>query len=69
MQSPASRALAVTTMRNQLGFALQFAALVFLPLLIVWQLNFGYELIWMPALTTAGALVFYIGHRLREKSQ
>lgn len=53
-------------MKNQLGFLLQFASLVFLPLLILWQLNFGYELIWMPALTAAGALVFYVGHRLRE---
>lgn len=54
-------------MKNQIGFILQFAALVFLPLLIVWQLNFGFELIWMPALTIAGAAVFYVGHRLREK--
>ena len=57
-----------TGMRNQLGFILQFAALVFLPLLIIWQLNFGFQLIWMPALTIAGALVFYIGHRLRERA-
>lgn len=55
-------------MRNQLGFLLQFAALIFLPLLIIWQLNFGFQLLWMPALTIAGALVFYIGHALREKS-
>lgn len=55
-------------MRNQLGFALQFAALVFLPLLIIWQLNFGFALIWMPALTTAAAVVFYIGHQLRERA-
>lgn len=56
-------------MKNQIGFILQFAALVFLPLLIFWQLNFGFELIWMPALTIAGAAVFYVGHRLREKTR
>jgi hypothetical protein len=38
-------------------------------LLIIWQLNFGFELIWMPALTTLGAVVFYIGHRLRERTR
>jgi uncharacterized membrane protein len=54
-------------MRNHLGLALQFAALVFLPLLIVWQLNFGFRLLWMPLLTLAGVIVFYVGHRLRER--
>jgi hypothetical protein len=53
-------------MRNQIGFLMQFAALVFLPLLIIWQLNFGFPLIWMPALTIAGAVVFYVGHQLRK---
>lgn len=56
-------------MRNHLGLLLQFAALVFLPLLILWQLNFGFPLIWMPALTAAGLGVFYMGHLLREKSR
>jgi hypothetical protein len=55
-------------MRNQLGFILQFAALVFLPLLVFWQLNFGFRLLWMPALTIVGLLVFYLGHWLREKT-
>ena len=54
-------------MRNSIGIALQFLALVFLPLLIVWQLNFGFRLLWMPGLTLAGVIVFYIGHALREK--
>ncbi len=53
-------------MRNQLGFLLQFGALTFLPLLILWQLNFGFKLIYMPMLTLAGVLVFWIGHRLRD---
>jgi hypothetical protein len=56
-------------MRNHIGFLMQFGALVFLPLLIVWQLNFGFPLLWMPLLTVAGLAVFYTGHRLREKSQ
>jgi hypothetical protein len=56
-------------MRNQIGFVLQFAALVFLPLLILWQLNFGFPLLWMPGLTLAGLAVFYAGHRLRAKSR
>ncbi|MGD9858288.1 MAG: hypothetical protein AB7U20_25385 [Planctomycetaceae bacterium] len=53
-------------MRNQLGFLLQFAALTFLPLLIIWQLNFKFELLWMPTLTVLAVLVFWAGHRLRE---
>lgn len=56
-------------MRNLVGFGLQFAALVFLPMLILWQLNFGFELLWMPMLTLAGAVVFYVGHRLRERAE
>lgn len=55
-------------MKQQIGFLLQFAVLVFLPMLIVWQLNFGFKLIWMPALTLAGIIVFTIGYKLRESS-
>ncbi len=53
-------------MRQQIGFLLQFAALVFLPLLILWQLNFKFPLVVMPALLLAGIVVFWIGHKLRE---
>jgi len=56
------------SIRNTLGFLMQFAALVFLPLIILWQLNFGFQLLWMPGLTVAGMIVFWIGHALREKS-
>ncbi len=56
-------------MRNLVGFGLQFLVLVFLPLLILWQLNFGFQLLWMPLLTLAGAAVFYVGHRLREPAE
>lgn len=54
-------------MRNLIGLALQFVALVFLPLLVIWQLNFGFELIWMPAMLLVGVAVFTVGHLLREK--
>lgn len=56
-------------MRNALGFLMQFAAMVFLPLLIIWQLNFGFRLLWMPSLTLAAVVVFWIGHTLREPSE
>ena len=53
-------------MKHQIGMALQFLVLVFLPLLIIWQLNFGFQLIWMPGLTVVGMLVFWVGTQLRE---
>jgi len=53
-------------MKNHLGFALQFLALVFLPLLIIWQLTFKFGLLWMPALMLVGIAVFYLGHSLRD---
>jgi len=53
--------------RNSIGFFLQFCALVFLPLLIFWQLNFGFQLLWMPGLTLAGMAAFWLGHALRDK--
>ena len=53
-------------MRQRVGFAMQFAALVFLPLLCLWQLNFGFPLIYMPMLLLAGTAVFLVGTRLRE---
>lgn len=57
------------SIRNTVGFLLQFAALVFLPLLIFWQLDFGFRLLWMPTLTTAAVVIFWIGHRLRDKTE
>ncbi len=53
-------------MRQYLGIGLQFFVLTALPLLIWWQLQFGFALIWMPALLTVGIVVFWIGTRLRE---
>jgi len=53
-------------MRQQCGFYMQFAVLVFLPMLIYWQLTTGFQLIWMPSLLLVGAAVFFVGTRLRE---
>ncbi len=53
-------------MRHQLGMAMQFLVLVFLPLLIVWQLEFGFPLLYMPGLLVVGIIVFTVGTRLRE---
>jgi hypothetical protein len=56
-------------MRHFLGIFLQFIALVFLPLLILWQLNFKFNLIWMPALLLVGVIVFTLGTKLRESKR
>ena len=53
-------------MKQHLGFLMQFAALTFLPGLIIFQLQFGIPLIVMPACLLVGIIVFSIGHRLRE---
>ncbi|MBX3441089.1 MAG: hypothetical protein KF774_01690 [Planctomyces sp.] len=47
---------------------LQFAALTFLPVLIIFQLNWGFRLLYMPLLTLVGIVVFWIGHALRDKA-
>ena len=46
---------------------LQLAGLTFLPFLILWQLNFGFNLLWMPSMTLLGVAVFLIGHKLRDR--
>jgi hypothetical protein len=56
----------ISNMRQQIGILLQFVVLVFLPMLILWQLEFGFRLILMPALTLCGVVVFWIGYKLRE---
>lgn len=54
-------------MRHQVGFALQLVVLMFLPLVIGWQLFFGFPLIAMPACLLVGICVFSVGHVLRRK--
>lgn len=53
-------------MRRQIGFLLQVAVLTLLPMLILWQLDFGIPLIVMPALTVVGIVMFYVGRRMCE---
>ena len=53
-------------MRRQLGFYMQFSTLVFLPMLVLWQLEYGFNLIWMPSLLLVGVVLFIVGTRLRE---
>jgi hypothetical protein len=55
--------------RNLLGVFLQIVALTLLPVLILWQLNFGFNLLWMPGLTLLGVAVFLVGHYLRDRVQ
>jgi hypothetical protein len=52
--------------KQQIGFALQFIVLTATPLISWWQLQFGFRLIWMPALLSVAALLFWVGTRLRE---
>ena len=54
-------------MLHHLGITLQIGAMTFLPLLIIYQLNFGFRLIVMPACTIVGIVAFALGTWLREK--
>lgn len=45
---------------------MQFVVLAALPMLCYWQLQFGFPLVWMPALLTLGIVVFWMGTKLRE---
>jgi hypothetical protein len=53
--------------RNLLGMFLQIVALLSLPILILWQLEVGFALLWMPGLTLLGAGMFFVGHKLRDR--
>ena len=53
-------------MRQRLGMFLQFVNLVGLPMLIYWQLLFGFHPIAMPLYLAGGCLLFWLGTRLRE---
>ena len=54
-------------MLHHLGILLQLIALTGLPLLVIFQLNFGFQLIWMPAMTLVGIVLFTVGYFLRER--
>ncbi|MEI8379384.1 MAG: hypothetical protein WCJ09_04590 [Planctomycetota bacterium] len=53
-------------MKQHIGLVLQFLVLTATPLISWWQLQFGFNLIWMPGLLTVAAVLFWIGTRLRE---
>jgi hypothetical protein len=55
-------------MLHHLGIFLQICAMTFLPLIILYQLQFGFKLIVMPVCTVIGFAVFWIGTQLREKA-
>lgn len=53
-------------MLHHLGILLQITAMTGLPLVILYQLNFGFRLTVMPICTVAAIIVFFVGTRLRE---
>ena len=53
-------------MKQQIGMLLQLVVLGALPVLVVYQLIYGFRLIVMPASLLAGIVLFTIGTRLRE---
>ena len=57
----------ITKMKQQIGILLQFAVLVFLPMMLLYDLDFGIKrLLVMPISLGISAALFWIGHRLRE---
>ena len=52
--------------KQHIGLILQFLVLTATPLISWWQLQFGFNLIWMPGLLTLAVVLFLIGTRLRE---
>ena len=54
------------TMQHRLGFLMQMGALIFLPMVMFWQLQFGLQVIYMPILLIVGIVVFSIGTKLRD---
>ena len=53
-------------MRQQLGFAIQALVLMFLPLIIGFQLFFGFKLIYMPMCLIVAIAIFSVGQFLRN---
>jgi hypothetical protein len=52
--------------RQRIGFFLQILVLMFLPLIIGWQLFFRLPLLAMPIFTLLAVIMFSIGHALRK---
>ena len=55
-------------MKHELGVLLQFLVLTALPMLIYWQLTYGFKLIYMPALLLVGIVIFSVATRMREST-
>ena len=53
-------------MKHHIGIFLQVAMLTFLPMLVLWQLEYGFRVGAMALLTLSGGVIFAIGTRLRE---
>jgi len=53
-------------MKQQIGVLLQMAALAGLPVVIYWQLVYGFRLLVMPSVTLLAIGVFLVGTKLRE---
>jgi len=55
-------------MKQQLGVLLQFVVLVLLPMTILWQLQFGFEVFVMPICLLIGIGMFWVGSLLRNST-
>jgi hypothetical protein len=53
-------------LRQQIGFVLQLMVLMLLPLVIGWELSFGFPPIAMPASVLIAVGVFSVGQKLRQ---
>lgn len=53
-------------MKHHIGFLLQLIVLGGLPVLVVFQLIYGFRLTVMPTCLLIGMLLFAVGTRLRE---
>ena len=53
-------------MRRRVGWVLQLLVLMLLPMVVGWQLFFGFPLIAMPACVVAAIAFFSVGHVLRK---
>jgi hypothetical protein len=52
---------------HHFGILLQLIALTILPMVVLFQLNFGIKLVTMPVVTMIGIVIFIAGTQLRER--
>lgn len=53
-------------MLHHIGMLIQLAVLVLLPMLVLWQLTYGFRVGVMGPVVVLGMIVFTIGTKLRE---